>query len=112
MLCRACCPLQENFFFDGPNKELNSRLVVLRLRFYDTDKKALLTLKVCACSSRVATALCLQHALLLTVQMPLQPAVLPDVWTLLHPAATTMLFWLLCTAGEQDGHRLLRGIQA
>lgn len=38
---------QENYFFDGPSKELNSRLVVLRLRFYDTDKKAVLTLKVC-----------------------------------------------------------------
>jgi uncharacterized protein YjbK len=40
--------LQENYFFDGPNKELNNRFVVLRLRFYDTDKKAVLTLKVCA----------------------------------------------------------------
>jgi uncharacterized protein YjbK len=38
--------MQENYFFDGPNKELNSRLVVLRLRFYDIDKKAVLTLKV------------------------------------------------------------------
>jgi uncharacterized protein YjbK len=39
--------LQENFFFDGPNRELNSRRVVLRVRFYDTDNKAVLTLKVC-----------------------------------------------------------------
>lgn len=51
-MCQHCCSaclvllLQENYFFDGPNKELNTRLVVLRLRFYDTDKKAVLTLKV------------------------------------------------------------------
>lgn len=38
--------LQENYFFDGPNRELNSKRVVLRLRFYDTDKKAEITLKV------------------------------------------------------------------
>jgi hypothetical protein len=37
---------QENYFFDGPARELNSKRVVLRLRFYDTDKKAVLTLKV------------------------------------------------------------------
>lgn len=42
----ALLVVQENYFFDGPNKELNSRLVVLRLRFYDKDKKAVLTLKV------------------------------------------------------------------
>ncbi|KAF6256384.1 CYTH-like domain-containing protein [Scenedesmus sp. NREL 46B-D3] len=36
---------QENYFFDGPGRELNSRRVVLRLRFYNTDKKAVLTLK-------------------------------------------------------------------
>ncbi|GMH33594.1 hypothetical protein BSKO_01428 [Bryopsis sp. KO-2023] len=36
---------QENFFFDGGDKELSSRLSVLRVRFYDTDKKAVLTLK-------------------------------------------------------------------
>lgn len=36
---------QENYFFDGPSKELNSRFVVLRVRFYDVDKKAVLTLK-------------------------------------------------------------------
>lgn len=45
--------LQENYFFDGPNKELNSRFVVLRLRFYDTDKKAVLTLKVCCRKAQV-----------------------------------------------------------
>lgn len=42
---RVATHQQENYFFDGLNKELNSRLVVLRLRFYDTDKKAVLTLK-------------------------------------------------------------------
>lgn len=36
---------QENYFFDGPGRELNSKRVVLRLRFYKTDKKAVLTLK-------------------------------------------------------------------
>jgi len=36
---------QENFFFDGPGNELNSKRTVLRLRFYDTDKKALVTIK-------------------------------------------------------------------
>lgn len=46
VMCVHMCVVQENYFFDGPNKELNSRLVVLRLRFYDTDKKAVLTLKV------------------------------------------------------------------
>jgi uncharacterized protein YjbK len=58
--CCSCCAaaLQENFFFDGPGRELNSRRVVLRLRFYDTDKKAVLTLKV-----RLSTYWC-DHALL------------------------------------------------
>jgi uncharacterized protein YjbK len=41
---------QENYFFDGPNQELNSRRVVLRVRLYDKDKKARLTLKVNAVS--------------------------------------------------------------
>eukprot|EP00882_Tetradesmus_deserticola_P014604 GHRQ01015534.1.p1 GENE.GHRQ01015534.1~~GHRQ01015534.1.p1 ORF type:complete len:262 (+),score=144.30 GHRQ01015534.1:295-1080(+) len=36
---------QENYFFDGPGRELGSTRVVLRLRLYDGDKKALLTLK-------------------------------------------------------------------
>lgn len=43
---RVATHQQENYFFDGPNRELNSRFVVLRVRFYDTDKKAVLTLKV------------------------------------------------------------------
>lgn len=46
VLC-AAYGVQENYFFDGPSKELNSRFVVLRVRFYDVDKKAVLTLKVC-----------------------------------------------------------------
>lgn len=36
---------QENFFLDGPSKELSSRMAVLRIRFYDVDKRALVTLK-------------------------------------------------------------------
>ncbi|GAX78679.1 hypothetical protein CEUSTIGMA_g6117.t1 [Chlamydomonas eustigma] len=36
---------QENYFFDGPGNELNSKRTVLRLRFYDTDKKAVVTIK-------------------------------------------------------------------
>jgi len=36
---------QENFFFDGPGKELASQRAVLRVRFYDTDRRALITLK-------------------------------------------------------------------
>jgi uncharacterized protein YjbK len=59
--------LQENYFFDGLNKELNSRLVVLRLRFYDTDKKAVLTLKVCACFQHLDCN-SMQHSLPPTVQ--------------------------------------------
>eukprot|EP00884_Botryococcus_braunii_P016348 jgi/Botrbrau1/3397/Bobra.0337s0036.3 len=31
---------QENYFFDGPNKELSSQRVVLRCRFYNKDAKA------------------------------------------------------------------------
>ena len=37
---------QENYFFDGPASELNSKRTVLRLRFYDVDKKAVITIKV------------------------------------------------------------------
>lgn len=37
---------QENFFFDGQNKELSSQLAVLRVRIYNSDEKAELTLKV------------------------------------------------------------------
>ena len=36
---------QENFFLDGPAKELSSKMAVLRIRFYDVDKRALVTLK-------------------------------------------------------------------
>lgn len=37
---------QENYFFDGSEKQLNSQRAVLRLRFYDVDKKAVITVKV------------------------------------------------------------------
>lgn len=36
---------QENFFFDGPKRELNSRRVVVRVRLYNGDEKATLTVK-------------------------------------------------------------------
>ncbi|GAB4823572.1 hypothetical protein N2152v2_010618 [Parachlorella kessleri] len=36
---------QENFFFDGSKQELSSQRVVLRVRFYGIDKKAVITLK-------------------------------------------------------------------
>ena len=37
---------QENFFFDGVKGELSSQRVVLRCRFYNHDKRAIVTLKV------------------------------------------------------------------
>ena len=37
---------QENLFFDGADQELSSRHIVVRCRFYNTDKRALLTIKV------------------------------------------------------------------
>jgi len=40
---------QENFFFDGSKQELSSQRVVLRVRFYGVDKKAVITLKVRGC---------------------------------------------------------------
>ncbi|EFN57892.1 hypothetical protein CHLNCDRAFT_29986 [Chlorella variabilis] len=36
---------QENFFFDGASQELSSQRVVLRMRFYNKDAKALITVK-------------------------------------------------------------------
>eukprot|EP01024_Parvocaulis_polyphysoides_P054621 TRINITY_DN5525_c0_g6_i1.p2 TRINITY_DN5525_c0_g6~~TRINITY_DN5525_c0_g6_i1.p2 ORF type:complete len:198 (-),score=33.02 TRINITY_DN5525_c0_g6_i1:332-925(-) len=36
---------QENYFFDGQNKELSAQRVVLRLRFYNKDEKAVVTIK-------------------------------------------------------------------
>ncbi|GBF92863.1 triphosphate tunel metalloenzyme [Raphidocelis subcapitata] len=36
---------QENFFFDGPGGELNARRVVVRVRLYNGDEKATLTVK-------------------------------------------------------------------
>mmetsp|Transcript_61536 Transcript_61536/g.194767 ORF Transcript_61536/g.194767 Transcript_61536/m.194767 type:complete len:200 (-) Transcript_61536:44-643(-) len=37
--------LQENVFFDGTNKELSAVRAVLRIRFYNTDRKCVVTLK-------------------------------------------------------------------
>jgi hypothetical protein len=37
---------QENYFFDGAEKELSSKRAVLRVRFYNKDEKAVITLKV------------------------------------------------------------------
>ncbi|KAK9838485.1 hypothetical protein WJX81_002529 [Elliptochloris bilobata] len=36
---------QENFFFDGARRELSLRRCVMRCRFYNTNKRALLTVK-------------------------------------------------------------------
>ncbi|MEW5302618.1 MAG: hypothetical protein WDW38_008027 [Sanguina aurantia] len=36
---------QENFFFDGSKQELSSKKTILRLRFYNTDEKAVFTIK-------------------------------------------------------------------
>jgi uncharacterized protein YjbK len=36
---------QENFFFDGADGELNSKRIALRLRFYNGNKRCLLTIK-------------------------------------------------------------------
>ncbi|XP_050135944.1 triphosphate tunnel metalloenzyme 3-like [Malus sylvestris] len=37
--------IQENIFFDGSNSELSSNLAILRLRFYDVDRRCVLCLK-------------------------------------------------------------------
>ncbi len=37
---------QENYFFDGTGGELSKARVALRVRFYDVDKKAVITVKV------------------------------------------------------------------
>lgn len=37
---------QENIFFDGADKELSQQKVVVRCRFYNTDQRCLLTIKV------------------------------------------------------------------
>ena len=37
---------QENYFFDGAKQEITSTRTVLRCRFYNTDQRALLTMKV------------------------------------------------------------------
>ena len=36
---------QENFFFDGQNGELSAKRCVMRLRFFNVDEKAVLTVK-------------------------------------------------------------------
>lgn len=38
---------QENFFYEGSEKELNKARVSLRTRFYGGDKKCVITMKVC-----------------------------------------------------------------
>lgn len=40
-----CTHDQENYFFDGPQQELSCKRVVLRVRFYDGEKKAVITVK-------------------------------------------------------------------
>ncbi|PNG89502.1 hypothetical protein TSOC_015320, partial [Tetrabaena socialis] len=42
---RVASHAQANHFFDGPNRELNDRRVVLRLRTYNGDQKATITIK-------------------------------------------------------------------
>lgn len=37
---------QENYFFDGANEEFSSRRTIVRVRLYNTDEKATLTVKV------------------------------------------------------------------
>ena len=37
---------QENFFYEGSDKELNKAKVSLRTRFYGGDKKCVITMKV------------------------------------------------------------------
>ena len=37
---------QENYYFDGSKAELSKTRTILRVRFYNFDKKALLTIKV------------------------------------------------------------------
>jgi uncharacterized protein YjbK len=60
-MCALRMGVQENYFFDGHAKELNSRFVVLRVRFYDVDKKAVLTLKVCNLAVCHLSVTCAEH---------------------------------------------------
>ncbi len=39
---------QENFFYEGSEKELNKAKVSLRTRFYGVDKKCVIAMKVCS----------------------------------------------------------------
>ncbi len=43
---------QENVFFDGAARELSARRCVMRCRFYNVDKRALLTVKARAPAAR------------------------------------------------------------
>lgn len=47
---------QENTFFDGAKRELSSQRTVVRCRFYNVDKRALLTIKVS--TAQALTVLC------------------------------------------------------
>ncbi|KAM1038265.1 hypothetical protein ACFX13_033710 [Malus domestica] len=37
--------IQDNIFFDSSNSELSSNLAIIRLRFYDVDRRCVLSLK-------------------------------------------------------------------
>jgi inorganic triphosphatase YgiF len=39
---------QENYFFDGTMGELEAQRIVLRVRLYNVDEKATITIKACA----------------------------------------------------------------
>lgn len=45
---------QENIFYDGSEKELSKERVIIRTRFYNTDKRCLLTIKVLPLPTMVA----------------------------------------------------------
>ena len=51
---------QENFFYEGSEKELNKAKVSLRTRFYGVDKKCVITMKVCS-----ETAMCISLTVIL-----------------------------------------------
>jgi len=51
---------QENFFYEGSEKELNKAKVSLRTRFYGVDKKCVITMKVCT-----ETAMCIRFICIL-----------------------------------------------
>lgn len=55
---------QENFFYEGSEKELNKARVSLRTRFYGGDKKCVITMKVTILSPkyRADVLLCLPQS--------------------------------------------------